>query len=119
MISGFGGWKYTGTHTLTFTGVDASSVDQTALVDAVKITRAPGILSGDLRVVAGGAIGADSNPLSVQVGGKLDLFATADLTLTHQSSNNLRLNAVYAGGDATIDAPVANIFADARISMTP
>lgn len=109
-ISGFGGWKSTGQHTLTFKGVDASSVDQTAFLDAVKITRPPGIVSGDLRLVASEAIGAVSAPLNVQVGGRLDVFASDDLYLTHESSNNLLLNALYAGGDTKIDAPAANVF---------
>jgi hypothetical protein len=111
VIGGFGGWEFTGQHRLTFTGVDATSVDQTAFLDDVKITRSPGIVSGDLRLVAGGAIGLESNPLNVQVGGHLGVFATDDLYLAHRSSNNLRLNTIYAGGDATIDAPNANIFA--------
>ena len=110
VISGFGGWEYTGQHTLTFTGIDATSVDQTAFLDDVKITRSSGVVAGDVRLVAGGAIGMQSNPLNAQVGDHLDVFATDDLYLTHRSSNNLRLNAIYAGGDATIDAPNANIF---------
>lgn len=110
-ISGFGGWEFTGQHTLTFQGVDAASVDQTAFFDAVKITRSPGIVSGDLRLVASEALGTESIPLNVQVGGRLDVFATDDLYLTHASSNNLLLNAIYAGGDSTIEAPTANVFA--------
>ncbi|MDG2221304.1 MAG: dockerin type I domain-containing protein [Rubripirellula sp.] len=111
VISGFGGWDFTGQHTLTFTGLDATSVDQTVFLDDVKITRSPGVVSSDLRLVAGGSIGTNSFPLNAQVGGRLDAFATNDLYLTHPSSSNLRLNAIYAGGDATIDAPNANIFA--------
>ena len=111
VISGFGGWEFAGQNTLKFTGVDASLVDQTAFIDNVKITRSPGIVSGDLRLVAGETLGSESAPLNVQVGGPVDLFATNDLHLTHPSSNNLRLNSVYTGGNSTIEAPASNIFA--------
>ncbi|MCP4886206.1 MAG: hypothetical protein GY904_06285 [Planctomycetaceae bacterium] len=111
IISGFGGWQFTGQHTLTFKGVDASLVDQTAFLDDVKITRSSGVISGDLRLVSGGDIGSSSVPMNVQVGGRLDLFATGDLYLTHSASNNLRLNAIYAGGNSMIEAPTSNVFA--------
>ncbi|MDA7877939.1 dockerin type I domain-containing protein [bacterium] len=111
ILSGFGGWQFTGQHLLTLTGVDPSLTDQTAFVDGIKITRSPGIIAGDLRLVSGGAVGTPASPLSVQVGGELDVYATDDLNLSHQSSNNLRLHAIYSGGDATIEAPLSNIFA--------
>ena len=111
ILDGFGGWNFSKPQTLTFTGVDPSSVDQTAFIDAVNIARSAGILSGDLRVVAGGDIGSSTNPLDVQVGGSVDTFATGDLHLTHQSSNNLRLNELFASGDTFVQAPIANLFA--------
>jgi len=110
MISGFGGWSYTGQHTLTFTGVDPSTVDQTAFIDGVKLVRSPGIITGDLRLVSGAAIGYQGAPMNIQVGGGLDAFTTNDLFLSHQSTNNLRLNTVFAGGESSIEAAAANIF---------
>ena len=111
IVSGFGDWEFTGQHTLTLTGIDPSSTDQTAFIDGVKITRSPGIVSGDLRLVSGGSVGTPASPLSVQVGGELDVYATHDLNVSHQSSNNLRLHAIYSGGNATIEAALPNIFA--------
>ncbi len=111
IMSGFGNWGCTGENTLTFTGVDPSDADQTAFLDGIAITRSPGIVSGKLNLVSGGGLGEQSNPLNVQVGGHLDVYAVNDLYLSHQASNDLRLNEIYTGGNANIAAPSANIFA--------
>ena len=72
-------------------------------MDQVSITPVVAITANNLRLTSGDAIGSTSNPIAIQITGKLDSYSTSDLYL-NQVSGDLLMGTIKSAGTTQINA---------------